>query len=256
MGVESRRSAALAIARMLRDHEVDDAETKLARRALLQTLRKSSDPTLRGFAAVAMGTAREPFGLADLQEVVDHGGHQEVKPFAAIALGFAARTRDDKKLRRFLAAELDKTKAKELSSALCIALGVAGAEDAREALLELLADTRVAATQRGAAAQGLGLLRSASPAVGPALEAIVKKEREPGARRGRRARPGDARPAQRDRRTRRAVEEVAFRHVARSALPRARPARPRRCDRGPARRAERSRASGRSCANSPLSASG
>jgi len=178
-GLQVRRSAALAMGRALREGEVADADHKRAARALRVAFEKGKDPVFLGFCAIAMGGAAEPIGIAELQTAIDHGGNQELKPFCAIALGLAAKTLDDRKIRAFLTTELAKTKQKDLSSALCIGLGLAGAQEAREAMLALLENRRAAAGRRAAAAQGLGLLRTKDPQVATTLERLAVQERNP-----------------------------------------------------------------------------
>jgi HEAT repeat protein len=179
-GLETRRACALALGRLLRERRVDPEEKKRAERSLQQAFAKGQDSLLRGFAAVALGAAREPKSLTELTTAIDHGGNKEIKPFCALALGFAARDREGdryRKLRTFLKGELAKTNDPELESAYCIAIGLAGAKDASDELGRRVVDRRRPAGVRGAAAQGLGLLADPDPEAVIALETILRKER-------------------------------------------------------------------------------
>ncbi|HEX5136871.1 MAG TPA: HEAT repeat domain-containing protein [Planctomycetota bacterium] len=167
-GIETKRAAALAIGRMLREGTArDEADADAAGRALRECFEKENDTVLRGFAAVALGAARPPRSLAMLTEAIDHGGNASVKPYCALALGLGARTAGGDEARRignFLRSELDKAAQMELGSALSLAVGLAMAADGEKALVERLKWPRLPATARGCAAQAIGLLGTASPA--------------------------------------------------------------------------------------------
>jgi HEAT repeat protein len=171
-GIQTRRSAALSLGRLLREAELSEDQVKTARQVLMQVLEKGKDAALRGYAAIALAGAREPAAIQDLMQVVDRGGNQEVKTYAALALGLAARRVDEKqakKIRRFLIEELGKTKAIEMSSSLTIAAGLAGATEAAELLRHRVAKASLPATVRGAAAEALGLLGQRDKETGEAL---------------------------------------------------------------------------------------
>ena len=87
-----------------------------------------------------------------------------------------SRRRSDlkKKIGRFLHTELEKCKQAELSSALCISIGLAGWTDATEDLLERATRSRLAARQRGAAIEALGLMGKSNPKVDKALFEILE----------------------------------------------------------------------------------
>jgi hypothetical protein len=172
VGMHSRRSAALALGHLLREGRIDAAETGAAHRALTRVFTEERDPLLVGYATVAMGGARQPFGLDLLMRSVGGTGAIEVRPFAAVALGLAVPHLSEpeaKKVRAFLTKELSKSRDIELAGALSIAAGLADARDARKILLERAQDPRLLASVRGPACQGLGLYRAASPAVEDAL---------------------------------------------------------------------------------------
>jgi len=175
--IESRRSAALGLGRLLHDLALDDETAGVARRALTQAFEKENDADLRGYAAIGLGAAREPTGLLVLQTAIDHGGNAAVKPYCALALGLAARTLGEERskgLRGFLREELGKTHDVELGSSLSIALGLARAHEAADDLAARLG--RGSAEVRGAAAEGLGLLGKASDAHVALLREIVRTE--------------------------------------------------------------------------------
>lgn len=176
-GVHTRRSAALALGKVLRETPPEDARGPTS--ALLAAFRDSPDPLLRGFAALALGGAREPVAVPELMEAVDRGGYVALKPYAALALGLAARSVADgeaRRIRAFLAEELGKSNEVERSAALTLALGLSGARESARVLLDRLADEGEPAVTRGAAAQALGLLGDPSPRVVAALEGALEDD--------------------------------------------------------------------------------
>jgi HEAT repeat protein len=176
-GLETKRAAALALGRILRDAPPEEAAADRAGPALRECFEKESDTILRGFSAVALGGAQPPRSLPVLMEAIDHGGNVAVKPYCALALGFGARTLGGDEARRigiFLRNELDKTNHMELGSALSLAIGLAQVGDGEEWLLERVRLERLPAPARGAAAQALGLLGNASP---KAVEALKEAAR-------------------------------------------------------------------------------
>lgn len=171
-GIQTRRAAALTLGRLLREAELDEAQVKGARQVLSRVLEKGNDAALRGYAAIALAGAREPAAIPDLIRVVDRSGNQEVKAYAALGLGLAARRVDEKqarKIRRFLIEELSKSKGIAMSSSLTIAAGLAGANEAAELLRFRVAKTSLPASVRGAAAEALGLLGLRDAETGEAL---------------------------------------------------------------------------------------
>ncbi len=176
-GVESKRAAALALGRILRDSPPDDAAQDRAGRALRECFEKENDTVLRGFAAVALGGARPPRSLPMLMEAIDHGGNAAVKPYCAIALGLGARTLGDDEAKRigiFLRNELEKASHMELGSALSLGVGLAKAAGGEEWLLERVQRERLPAPARGTAAQALGLLGTVSPEALTALNEAAR----------------------------------------------------------------------------------
>ncbi len=176
-GLESKRAAALALGRILRDSPPDEAAQESAGRALRECFEKENDTILRGFAAVALGGAQPPRSLPVLMEAIDHGGNASVKPYCAIALGLGARTvggDEAKRIGIFLKNELEKASHLELGSALSLGLGLAKSADGEEWLLERVGRERLPAAARGTAAQAIGLLGNASPKAVDALKEAAK----------------------------------------------------------------------------------
>jgi HEAT repeat protein len=161
--VQIRRSAALAIGMLARSASRD---AKAARQALLAGLDGDRDPLVQGYCAVGLGTASEPGGIDELRALVDRKGDPIVRPFAALALGLAAPRLPEKQargVRRFLHEECARCREFQLAAALSIAVGLAGAHEARDELLARLEAKRLYAAVRGPAIQGLGLLRASDP---------------------------------------------------------------------------------------------
>jgi len=185
-GLDTKRAAALAIARLLRETPTGtppDAEARVrAGRVLLRAFEKESEPLLRAFCAIALGGASPPLGAAELMQAIDHGGNAALKPYCALALAIGARRLDadsGDRIRTFLLDELRKSNDPDLGAALSIACGLARAADAESELLDRLRHTSLPAATRGAAAEGLGLLRSRSPEAGKALESMLDSEKSP-----------------------------------------------------------------------------
>jgi HEAT repeat protein len=178
-GVETKRAAALALGRLLRDTAPPGPDAaERAARALRDCFEKENDTVLRGFAAVSLGAARPPRSLPLLMEAIDHGGNASVKPYCALALGLGARTAggdEARKIGNFLRAELDKAAQLDLGSALSLGLGLARASDGEEDLLERLKWPRLPAPARGASAQGIGLLGTATPGAVEALKQVASE---------------------------------------------------------------------------------
>jgi len=175
-GVETRRSAALSLGRLLREMELTEGQARPVYKVLLQQLDKGRDAALRGYCAIALGGARRPQGIVELRGLVDHSGNEPLKAYAALALGLAARGLDEKQarhVRTFLVEELDKCNSAELGPALSLAVGLAGATEGRELLLARVTRTSAPAEVRGAAAEALGLLGEPTPEAAAALRAAL-----------------------------------------------------------------------------------
>jgi hypothetical protein len=175
-GVQSKRSAAMALGRLMRETTLRGEDAARARKALLRSFSKERDIALRGFAALALGGAREPHATETLKAAIDHGGNAELKPWCALALGLAARTlgtERGKSVRVFLTSELDKAPNPDLAASLAIAAGIAQAHEATKLLLERLRRKGHLAAARGAAAQGLGLLQTKSKEAAEELERLA-----------------------------------------------------------------------------------
>jgi len=177
VGIETRRGAALALGRLLREDRLDAEQAERARLALVRVFERPRDQVLGGFAAVALGGANPPLDVdALLLDSLERENDPTIKPFVALALGLAAIEREGEpreKIQRCLLAEAERTKGIEVASALYLALGLAEARDAREMLVDCLGRSSHPAAVRGAAAQGLGLLGSDTPDAVEALEAAL-----------------------------------------------------------------------------------
>jgi HEAT repeat protein len=176
-GLDTKRSAALALGRTLREAEVEEASADRAGRALRECFEGENDTVLRGFAAVALGGAKRPQSLPVLMEAIDHGGNAAVKPYCALALGLGARTLggdEAKRIGTFLKGEQDKAAHLELGTAVSLALGLAKTADAEAMLLERVSFERLPAPARGAAAQAIGLAGTATPGTIDALNAVAR----------------------------------------------------------------------------------
>jgi HEAT repeat protein len=159
VGVHTRRSAAIGLGMLMRSDKLSDEQRKRGEKALLRAFDRDRDPLVQGYAAMAMGTAHVPIGVALLRKAVD-GGNQVVRPYAALALGLAAdRAANGDKIRSFLHREFGRSKDIERTAALSIAVGMSGAKDAREDLFDCLRRKRLKVSVRAPAIQALGLLR-------------------------------------------------------------------------------------------------
>ncbi|MHC4818221.1 MAG: HEAT repeat domain-containing protein, partial [Planctomycetota bacterium] len=165
---QSRRGAALAVGLMLRRDNLEEDQRTAGQAALLRAFDKSHDPLVRAFSAVGMGTAHRPFGISVLKNAVPRSSNGAVRPYAALALGLAARRLEEDeagKVRSFLFRELGEARDIQLAAALSIAVGVSGAKEAKDQLFKRLARKNLKASLRGPAIQGLGLLGDASPEI-------------------------------------------------------------------------------------------
>jgi HEAT repeat protein len=170
--VHTRRGIAVALGKLLREGRMTDEEQERTRRTVMKVFDKDRDPLVQGYTAIAMGSAKPPIGIEVLMKTVDRTGSADVKPFAAIALGLAVKNldeRDAKRVSNFLVNELAKTRDIQLSGALSISVGLAGATAARDLLIKRVTDQRLNASIRGPACQAIGLLRDMSPRVEKAL---------------------------------------------------------------------------------------
>jgi HEAT repeat protein len=172
-GIHTERSAVIGLGLLLRAPLGDEKLEGLAQRALLHVLDRTRDPLARGFAAVGMGTAHSPFGIAQLTKAVDKTGPAVVRPFAALALGLAVRrlpAKEAERVRRFLVRELEKTRHVHLAGALAIAVGVSGAREGRDLLLARAREKQAFDGIRANALEALGHLGDGDPAVMEVLE--------------------------------------------------------------------------------------
>ena len=165
-GVHTRRAAIIALGVLLRNGELEGDRLDRARKAVHQAFKDDRDPLVMGYSLIAMGTAREPFGLDILVKTVDKTGSAVAKPFAALALGSAALRLDEKlaaKARGLLVAELSKNRDPELAGALSIAVGLSRAAESKKLLLARARDDKLNPSIRGPACEALGLLGTTDP---------------------------------------------------------------------------------------------
>jgi HEAT repeat protein len=180
--LQTKRSAAMALARLLRESDPPPHERRAAQRALLRTLKDTHDITLRGYAALAMGGARPPYGITTLKSMAESEPEIRLRPYCLLALGLAAREADSvegRSIRRFLTVRLAKTGESEQVASTSIALGLARAHEATDLLLKRLRRNGIVPV-RGAAAQGLGLMESRSAHVVRTLLTLADEERKKG----------------------------------------------------------------------------
>jgi len=181
-GVQSRRSAALGLGRAMGSDALDDEMRERGRKSLIKALGKDKDVMVRAFCAVALGNVRDTDALAALDRALTDGGRVTIKPFCALGVGLWARNAPLAKrtrAREILRRELDGAKEPQFTAALCIAAGLATANEMRDDLLALLKRKGKPLVVRGAAAEGLGLLGSPSPEVIEELESILKAGKKP-----------------------------------------------------------------------------
>jgi HEAT repeat protein len=173
---QTRRSAVLALGRVMAERELPADLRERARKALAKALHKDRDVLVRSFAAVALGGMRETEALGTLDRSLRSGGRVTIKPFCALGIGLwarnaspAARVRAHEVLKR----ELGSAREPQLTAALCVAAGLAEAKSMRDDLVALLARRGKPAVVRGSAAEGLGLMGSAHPEVVEELEKVL-----------------------------------------------------------------------------------
>jgi HEAT repeat protein len=179
--VQTQRSAVMVLARLLREEELSVRDRQIATGRLMLTFRNGRDPTLRGYAALAMGGARPPFGVDALRATAESGSAVAIRPYCFLALGLAAREMDEAEgqpIRRFLFERLRETREPERAASASIALGLARAHEATDLLLKRMQRGSSPAPLRGAAAQGLGLMEARSVRVMEALEEIALEGRK------------------------------------------------------------------------------
>ncbi|MHC4939636.1 MAG: HEAT repeat domain-containing protein [Planctomycetota bacterium] len=173
-GVHTRRSAAIGLGLLLRAGDDKERGADALRRAL----ERDRDPLVKGYAAVAMGTAREPVGIRNLRKALDDSD-RVVRPYAALALGLAApRAPQTTKIQDLLLTELRRSKDPEKTAALSIAVGISGAAEAREHLFACLKRKRLQVAVRAPAIQALGLLRKPSPEIEETLALALEDASE------------------------------------------------------------------------------
>ncbi len=189
-GADLARSCVLALGQMCGAH--DDASSPDAKfsRLLLATYADHRDAQTRYFAVLALGQIGGKANRAVLLEKLPSANKALERPWCALALGVLAdasyRTAraqgleavPDREIGMELARHLKHAKGDSLISALGIAIGLAGHQEAAPELAEIaLADLQK--TQRaGYLALGLGLLRDRS-AIAPLRQLLDESSRRP-----------------------------------------------------------------------------
>jgi HEAT repeat protein len=179
IGGEARRGAALGLARLLRGGELERALVSEAEDALCRALAERDRPIVAGFSALALGGADRPTRIDELMAAMGKKRDAALRPYAALALGLAARRVSSQQRNRiidFLLRALETTRNHELEGALCLALGLAVAPEAIGPLLERVRNRSRAAFIRRSAIQGLGMIGQPTRAVLKALEKVLNRE--------------------------------------------------------------------------------
>jgi HEAT repeat protein len=175
----ARRGAALGLARLLRGGELERALVSEAEDALCRALAERDRPIVAGFSALALGGADRPTRIDELMAAMGKKRDAALRPYAALALGLAARRVSSQQRNRiidFLLRALETTRNHELEGALCLALGLAVAPEAIGPLLERVRNRSRAAFIRRSAIQGLGMIGQPTRAVLEALEKVLNRE--------------------------------------------------------------------------------
>lgn len=170
-GVHTRRSAAVALGMVMRNHDSPEGA-----KALRKAFAYDKDPLVRGYVAVAMGTAKTPIDVKALRKAIDDRD-RIVRQYAALAVGLACdRSDQGDNIRRSLFQELKQSKQIEHTAALSIAVGITRDKDARDHLFKCLKRKRLQEDVRAPAIQALGLLRQPSKEIEETLlEALDDK---------------------------------------------------------------------------------
>jgi HEAT repeats len=159
--VHTRRSAAIALGRILAGGKVSLDDRATLEKLLVKHMNLDPDPLVKGYSAIALGIARPPFEPDALLRCLSEGDGT-TRPYAALALGLAARNLHPGaavKVRKVLLGGYRKARGPEMPGALAIALGLAGAEEAGELLAVVVANEKVGVDKRAPACQALGLLK-------------------------------------------------------------------------------------------------
>lgn len=178
-GGETRRGAALALARLLRRGGLEAALVREVEDALVRALAEKDRPIIAGFSAIALGGAAQPTRIDELMLAMGKKRDAALRPYAALALGLAARrvpTQQRDRIVEFLLHALETTRNHELEGALCLALGLVPASEAVEPLLERVRNRSRAAFIRRSAIQALGMIGWRSREVEKALEKVLARQ--------------------------------------------------------------------------------
>jgi len=176
-GEHAKRSATLALGRLLRKGRVTREDMSSATSILRKTADRTGDTELRGFALLALSGSSQLNETKRFMKVLDSGGNGELRAYAALALGLNGRrlgSDKSKPIARMLVAELEKANVSELEASICLALGLVRAEEARDALLDRIEDRKAPYTVRFYATQAIGMLGRPSARASTVLKNIVR----------------------------------------------------------------------------------
>ncbi len=176
-GSQAKRAAALALGRLLRLRVVPDGDLRSALALLRRTAERGRDSELRGFALLALAECHQRDFTQELMKTLGSGGNNDVRPYAALALGIRGRSLGSemaKPIARFLAEELSKARHASLEASICLALGMVRASEAREVLLDRVENQNAPLIVRSHATQAVGLLGRPTPRANQVLEGLVR----------------------------------------------------------------------------------
>jgi HEAT repeat protein len=179
VGGETRRGAALGLARLLRGGQLEASLVSEVEDAFVAALAERDRPIVAGFSAIGLGGADRPTRIDELMAAMGKKRDAALRPYAALALGLAARRVSSQQRNRiidFLLRALERTRNHELEGALCLALGLATAPEANEPLLERVRNRSRAAFIRRSAIQGLGMIGRPTREVEKALEKVLDRQ--------------------------------------------------------------------------------
>ena len=164
--VHTRRSSAIGLGRLLETGGLgNDLYVKIGK-VLRENMYGDPDPLVRSYSIIALGLSRRPYDPDSLIECLGKRGDGTSRPYAALALGLAARNLppgEARQARETLISEFKKSRGSELPGALCIALGLARATEGADLIAMQVSNRKVNPSLRGPACQALGLLGGDDP---------------------------------------------------------------------------------------------
>jgi HEAT repeat protein len=124
------------------------------------------DPLVRAYSVIALGLAKRPYDQKPLMDCLTKGGDATSRPYAALALGLAARNLPPGETRlaqEFLIDQFKASRGPEMPGALALAIGLSQAEEGAELIALQVGNPKVETSLRGPACQALGLYRGDDP---------------------------------------------------------------------------------------------